>query len=225
MARRIFFLIFSMVLFGPCYAQTDSLHRDLTKPRPSENFPFSDIAGQIFHYYKKKFVGEYVQTERYGHSINYCFGKMMDTGGEFDSGCTTTVGVPYIKDAYFFGDLDGDGIEEIIAPVDVSGDGTGSDAEWPEFVVFKWVKKRYRIVSVTRSVDLPVSRLDLVGPADYKITGIKNGVIYGYANCYVPGDHYGDPSLFLATSHRYIKNKWVLRNTRKLKKMPGIFTM
>ena len=223
MAIRIFFLIFSMVLFGPCYAQTDSLHRVLTKPRPSENFPFSDIARQISRYYKRKFAGEYYEKSRHDHCIDYSFGKMMDFGDGSDSSYTSSIEIPYIKNEYFFGDLDGDGTDEIIAPIEVLGDRTGGNIQWTEYFVFKWVNKKYRIASVTETADIPVLWTGAEVPAYFKIKSIANGVVYGYANCYTQGDEYNHPTLFLATSHRYIKNKWVLRSTRKLKKIPKVF--
>lgn len=101
-----------------------------------------------------------------------------------------------------YGDLNNDGLEDMIIPVHTEGGGGGGNVWWTDLFVFFKQNKEYKFI--TTKSNWGVSGCDNYGFVFFE--KIENNIIYGESTCYAEEDGRCCPSLTFKTKFK-LKNK------------------
>jgi hypothetical protein len=105
-----------------------------------------------------------------------------------------------------YGDLNNDGIEEIVITVHIEGSGAGGNTSTQELFVFQKINGKYKIITITNNNEISYCQSGI-----FRAKEIKNGILIGNSYCYKEEDPRCCPSLEYITKVQLIKNKLILK--------------
>ena len=186
---------------------TDSTTKDVSDTEIVLSFYAKDT---VTHYY---FKGKEVESLSFeGSSGNSK--KFDSTSIDVTDRNDGTIYLRKEQKEFLRGDIDADGIDEIVYSVSVEGVG-GGNSYWNDIFVFRSVDSKYKISTVTFSSKLTGDGTENYGGGLFYPTKIEKGLLIGEAICWEDDDAHCCPSLKYSVTVKSVKNQLVF-NTRKL---------
>lgn len=151
------------------------------------------IINTIIEYYKDSTTR--METEETDSSLSIVFYHIPTSHEDsliWEVSYELEVGISKLRKDYIFGDLDKDGIPDLIA--DIGGNNSGSGS-WNELFVFFSKNGRYELASVT-----PSSKICGCTVGDFYPEKIQEGLIFGESICWAENDAHCCPTLHYSTT-------------------------
>jgi len=136
----------------------------------------------------------------------------------------SNVGVAYIskmRNDYLHGDLDRDGVDEIICCVSWEG---GGSSWWNDILLFKQTKNAYKLIAFQQSPNLCGCKEGTNEGGSYGGNfypeKIENGIVIGKSICWTKNDAHCCPSLKFNTTVKFEKNQLVFNSKKLIEHIP-----
>ncbi len=193
--RILYILLISIVLFGcnnqPVSNESTNLSENNAITPTISNIN-EDIINDMISYYKQEYEGIY-SVEKTDSTVNVLV-YSNSTDDVIDSMILFSAYIPLKVSGYIKGDLDNDGIEEIICDIPTEGGGGGGNTYWNDLFVYKQTSSnRYKRIAKSSSPEL-------LGGCYLSISHIKQNEIIGTSLCYDENDGHCCPSLSYNTT-------------------------
>lgn len=219
-----------MIMYFAACSQIDSKHGsaksnyDTLKITTGIGSPKIDeyILSSILEYYKNKYGGIATAKETTTDStikIRYDHVRVPNT--EFDNwegflesiliaryNAKTITGVT----PFLFGDLNNDGLKDLVVNVYTDAGGSGSDGWCYDLFVFLNKKDKLMLTSITHSNEISGCEI-----GHFYAAKIRNGFLIGNSSCFAPIDATCCPSLDYATKVKFLNGKLMFQSKEKIK--------
>lgn len=179
--------------------ENTSKSNDILEMKIDEN-----IFNQILNHYSKDYKNEKIEKEENDSLISISF---VSKDEDFFTPLLT-VYIPKKKKNYISGDLNKDGLNELLVSIETQGGGQGGNVWWNDIFVFLNVNNSYILSSFKKSPDLCGCKDGYFYPEK-----IENGVIKGKSSCYNWDiDAHCCPSLEFETIIKFDQGKLKFQN-------------
>jgi len=153
-----------------------------------------NITKFIVDYYNDNYGKETILVETKGDSLrNLAYYAKPEYEGEAHGFGQMFADIPRLANEQhiYYGDLNNDGAEDIIVPVNTEGGGGGGNVWWVDLFVFLKQDSHYKFLVTETNWGLP----GCTNNGFMFITKIENNIIYGESLCYAEDDGRCCPSL------------------------------
>ncbi len=198
-------LIFSLLIIS-C-GQSPSTKESVSK----DSLEISKIISQIIDHYNKEYKGIAKLTQEKSDTAveitYYNIPNKEDSSNNF----LLTAYIPSVKKDYFLGDLDSDGIDELVLSVNTEGGGGGGNVWWNDIFLFKKVTDTFKLAT---SIESP--KICGCESGNFYPTKIENGILYGTSVCWDKNDAHCCPSLEYESTVKLKENQLVFQDKKKI---------
>jgi hypothetical protein len=188
-----------------------SVDQEFQLPPLSSNIPnnITEITNDITKYYKRDEAADnqievLTSRDEKGTMLKTRIRDNSDTDG---NNVISYNHIPFAKN-FIIGDLNEDNTPDYVIPVYSNG---GGSHEWVEIFIYTSNGNSLMGNGPFHSDDIAICTIQNSHGGRFWPNEIKNGVIYGFTNCYKDGDAHCCPSIELKSSYKLVDGKLVIQ--------------
>ena len=200
-----------MIVFGFCSCSSFSQSNSSKRISADGKFVDKQIIDQVIQYYQQQNNPDSITKEVTDTTIEVTLYIKYGSEYNYDG----TIYISKMPDDYFHGDLDGDGVEEIIYSISTEGIG-GGNAYWNDVFVSRLINNKYKIIDAVTSNKLTGDKGAYDGGLFYPLA-IQDRLITGESICWTDEDAHCCPSLKFYTTVKFEKDKLVFNSRKSMK--------
>ena len=167
------------------------------------------IINAIIDHYKSSTTK--METEKTDTLLTISFRNIPSEDDAFD-GIGLRVYISKMKKDYIFGDIDNDGVPDLIVSIDTEGGGGGGNVYWNDLFVFLSKNGKFALTSFIDSPEVRGCRAGQFFPDK-----IENGLILGKSICWAENDPRCCPSLEYLTTITFDGKQLKYKSQRQTK--------
>ena len=167
------------------------------------------IINAIIDHYKSSTTK--METEKTDTLLNISFRNIPSEDDAFD-GIGLRIYISKMKKDYIFGDIDNDGVPDLIVSIDTEGGGGGGNVYWNDLFVFLSKNGKFALTSFIDSPEVRGCRAGQFFPDK-----IENGLILGNSFCFAENDPHCCPSLEYLTTITFDGKQLKYKSQRQTK--------
>lgn len=198
-------LILSLLLFSCGQSPTNK------ETVSDKSFEISKAIPQVIEHYNEEYkgIGKMTQekTDTAVEITYYNIPSKEDSSNNF----LLTAYISTVKNDYVFGDLDNDGIDEVVLSVNTEGGGGGGNVWWNDIFLFKKVSDSFKLIT---SIESP--KICGCESGNFYPKTIQNGSLLGTSSCWDKNDAHCCPSLEYESTIKLKQTQFVFQDKKKI---------